>query len=385
MTARVAMGLLLVLAEGASERSIADSRLRLGRETESSETAWSVQIREEDFELYWSGLMGSDNSSRDLPAAGISLRFNPATIAAGGLQGLSSQMLGRRLSVFSLDAEGSTPGVGAGANVEGFCCELGGGRGGGFVSVAREAEGSIRKSAFLHAPVMGGRAQLSAGAFVHEEGLRELSWGGRCPMFDVMVSTGKTQDGPETSISLREKERRAALRATWRDGPLGRECNLACGVGISRGKFSATRLEISGSPFSSAVRDSRARGIVRSVWGRWRVFAGADSRRLAGGSFKMRGNVGFTKIVGAGLFATTDFAWESSERRTPGTASFTLAGRLGSFAGSLQSEITARNGRRLSFSLERGRRIRSRVAIRLADRANAQPRASLEWTVTRVD
>jgi len=99
----------------------------------------------------------------------------------------------------------------------------------------------------------------------------------------------------------------------------------------------------------------------------------------------MRGNFGFTKIVGAGLFATTDFAWESSERRTPGTASFTLAGRLGSIAGSLQSEITARNGRRLSISLERGRRIRSRVAMRLADRADAQPRATLEWTVTRVD
>jgi hypothetical protein len=357
--------------------------MRLGRENESSETAWSIQLREEDFELYWSGLLDSGESSLRAPVAGISLQFPGGTMAVGGLHGLTPEMLGRRLSVFSFDLQGSAPGIGAGANVEGVAFELGGHEAGGFVSVARELEGAIRKSALVHVPVSAGRAQICAGAFVQDD-VQETSWGGRVSRLDWMVSTGRSATGPETSLSLREKDRRAALRATWRNGPQGRECTLACGAGISQGRFSATRVEISGSPFGSSIRDSRARGVVRSAWGSWRVFAGADTRRLAAGTSKTRGNLGFTKIVGAGIFATTDFAWDTVGA-TPGVASFTLAGRLASLQGALQSEISARTGRRLSLSLERGKRIRTRAAIRLADRLDSHARMTFELTVTRVD
>jgi hypothetical protein len=95
--------------------------------------------------------------------------------------------------------------------------------------------------------------------------------------------------------------------------------------------------------------------------------------------------LGFTRIVSAGIFATTDFAWDTMEQPVPGTVSFTLAGRLSSFQGSLRSEISARSGRRVGLSLERGRRIRTRVAVSLADRAGGEPRKTLELTVTRVD
>jgi len=376
--------LMIAIGDGVPNFARADSRVRLGWESESSETAWSIQLREEDFELYWSGLLDSGESSLRAPAAGISLRFPGGALSAGGLRGLTPEMLSRRLSVFSFDVLGSAPGVGAGANVEGIAFELGDDEGGGFVSTARESEGAIRKSAFVHAPVMGGRARICAGAFVQDDGLQEMSWGGRVSLLDWMVSTGSSATGPETSVSIREKDRRAALRATWRDGPSGRECTLACGAGISKGRFSATRVEISGSPFDSAIRDSRARGLLRGAWGPWRVFAGADTRRLAAGTSKTRGNFGFAKIIAAGIFATTDFAWDTLQA-TPGVASFTLAGRLASLQGSLQSEISARTGRRLALSLERGKNIRTRAAMRLADRTNAPARVTFELTVTRVD
>jgi hypothetical protein len=204
-------------------------------------------------------------------------------------------------------------------------------------------------------------------------------------LVDVLVSTGKTIEGPETSLSIREVQRRAAVRALWRDGPEGRRCTLAFGAGISRGRFSATRVEISGSPFAGVIRDSRARGVLRTMCGPWRIFAGADSRRLADGTSNIRGNLGFTKIVSAGIFATTDFAWATIDDPVPETVSFTLAGRLSSFQGSLRSEISARSGRRSGLSLERGRSIRARVAVSLADRDGEVPRKTVELTVTRVD
>jgi hypothetical protein len=359
--------------------------MRIGKEIDRSQTDWSVQLRREDFELYWRTLFGAGDSALDVPGPGFSLRFSKGRISAGGLRGLTPQALGRRLSVFSLDGTGNAPTVGPGANVEGVSFELGEGNAGGFVSIAHDKEGIGRKSAFVSAPIGEGRMQLCAGAFVSDEGAHEVSFGGRASLVDVLFSTGKTIDGPETSLSIREVQRRAAVRATWRDGPEGRICTLAFGAGISRGRFSATRVEISGSPLAGAIRDSRSRGVLRSVWGPWRIFAGADSRRLDGGTSSIRGNLGFTKIVSPGIFATTDFAWDSIAQPVPGTVSFTLAGRLSSFQGSLRSEISARSGRRVGLSLEKGRSIRTRVAASLADRADGEPRKTLELTVTRVD
>ncbi|HET9887683.1 MAG TPA: hypothetical protein VFR10_09225 [bacterium] len=375
--------LYMALGSGLPGIAWADSRVRVARESESSETAWSIQLREEDFELYWNGRMDSGESSLRSPLAGISLHFPGGTMAAGGLRGVTPEMVGRHLSVFSFDVQGSGPEVGAGANVEGVVFEFGGDKGGGFVSVARELEGAVRKSALVHIPMNGGRARISAGAFV-EDDVQEMFGSGRVSRLDWMVSTGRSATGPETSVSLREKDRRAAMRVSWRDGPEGREWILAGGAGISKGRFSATRFEISGSPFGLAIRDSRARGILRSAWGPWRVFAGADTRRLAAGTSKTHANVGFTKIVAAGIFATTDLAWDTVQA-TPGVASFTLAGRLASLQGSLQSEISARTGRRLSLSLERGQSMRTRAAMRWADRVNSNARLTFELTLIRVD
>jgi len=365
--------------------SISDSRIHFQREVQSPQTDWSLQFREEDFEIFWRGAFSPSNAGLEVPGPGVALNFSKGSFAAGGLRGLAPHVLGRRLSVFSIDAELNAPGVGAGAQVEGVFGELAQERGRVFVAVARDVEGSIRSSASLQAPIGEGRSFLNVGAYSSEEGSRELSVGGRGSFFEVLASAGRTLDGPETSISIAERERRAAARATWRTSSDGRELELACGARIPRGRFAASRVEITGSPLDSGSSPSRARCLLRGAWGPWRVFAGGDTRRLASGRTRARGDFGFTKAVCPGVFATTDFGWDTSERWTPGTAAFTLAGRIAAFEGSIHSEITARSGRGISISIQRGKRIRSRVAVRIGDRANGSPSTSIEVTLTRAD